>query len=59
MVHVHGAKNFFWDQFKTYDVQALSWENTPQQIPEEERSTVAKVRRRHRQDPDHRYGPVP
>ena len=44
MVHVHGAKNFFWDQFKTYDVQALSWENTPQQIPEEERSTVAKVR---------------
>lgn len=34
MVHVHGAKNFFWDQFKTYDVQALSWENTPQQIPE-------------------------
>ena len=37
-------KTFSWDQFKTYDVQALSWENTPQQIPEEERSTVAKVR---------------
>lgn len=44
MIHVHGARNFFWDQFKTYDVQALSWENTPLQIPEEERSTVAKVR---------------
>lgn len=45
MIHVHGARNFFWDQFKTYDVQALSWENTPLQIPEEERSTVAKVRK--------------
>lgn len=44
MIHVHGAQNFFWDQFKTYDVQALSWENTPQQIPEEKRATVAKVR---------------
>lgn len=44
MIHVHGERNFFWDQFKTYDVQALSWENAPRQVPEEERSTVAKVR---------------
>lgn len=44
MIHVHGARNFFWNQFKTYNVQAISWENTPLQIPEEERSTVEKVR---------------
>lgn len=44
MIHVHGARNFFWDQFKTYNVQAISWENTPLQIPEEQRATVAKVR---------------
>ena len=44
MIHVHGARHFFWDQFKTYNVQAISWENTPLQIPEEDRSTVAKVR---------------
>lgn len=44
MIHVHGARHFFWNQFKTYNVQAISWENTPLQIPEEERSTVAKVR---------------
>ena len=45
MIHVHGARNFFWNQFKTYNVQAISWENTPLQIPEEDRATVAKVRK--------------
>ena len=25
MIHVHGARHFFWDQFKTYNVQAISW----------------------------------
>jgi uroporphyrinogen decarboxylase len=45
IMHVHGEKNFFWDQFREYDVQAFSWENTPLSVPEEQRSTVEKVRR--------------
>lgn len=44
IIHVHGNRRFFWNQFASYNVEAISWENTPEQIPEEERSTVAKVR---------------
>ncbi len=44
MVHVHGVKNLFMDKFDQYDVQAISWENTPGNVPEEERFTVKKVR---------------
>lgn len=45
MMHIHGEKNFFWNQFREYGVQAFSWENAPHQVPEEQRSTVEKVRR--------------
>lgn len=44
MVHVHGVKNLYMDKFDKYDVQAISWENTPFTVPEEERFTVKRVR---------------
>lgn len=44
LLHVHGEKNFFWDKFKSYDVQAFSWENVPHKVCEQERATVEKVR---------------
>lgn len=44
MMHVHGARKFYWNHFKDYAVQAINWENTPMQVPKEDRATVAKVR---------------
>lgn len=45
MIHIHGEKDFFWDAFKEYDVQAFSWENTPSNVPAEHHATVEKVRK--------------
>lgn len=44
ILHIHGEKNFFMDKMLTYDVQAISWENTPNQVPEDQRMTVKQVR---------------
>lgn len=44
IAHVHGVRNFYWDYFEEYNVQAYNWENTPMTVPEEKRDSVAKVR---------------
>lgn len=44
IIHVHGVKNLYMDKFDQYHVQAISWENTPASVPDEERFTVKKVR---------------
>lgn len=44
MMHIHGVKNFYWDYYETYNVQAYNWENVPSSVPEEERTSVAKLR---------------
>lgn len=44
MMHIHGVKNFYWDYFERYDVQAYNWENVPTTVKDSERTTVAKLR---------------
>ncbi len=44
MMHIHGVKDFYWDYYDKYFVQAYNWENVPASVPEEERATVARVR---------------
>lgn len=45
IMHVHGEKHFFMDKFDQYPVQAISWENVPHQVPEEQRMTVEEARK--------------
>lgn len=44
MMHIHGTKNFYWDYFNEYDVQAYNWENVPHDVSPEERASVAYLR---------------
>lgn len=44
LMHIHGIKNFYWDAFEQYPVQAYNWENVPHELPEEQRESVAKMR---------------
>lgn len=44
MFHVHGDKNLYIEKFAAYDVQALNWENVPQGLPEEEITSISRVR---------------
>lgn len=44
LIHVHGDKNLYIEEFAKYPVQAINWENTPAGLKEEEITSVAKAR---------------
>lgn len=46
IIHIHGERRLFIDKFDQYAVQALSWENCPHGISQEEQVSVAEVRRK-------------
>lgn len=44
LMHVHGDKNLYMEEFARYPVQAINWENTPAGLKEEEITSIRKAR---------------